>query len=119
MTGIDGALREALTPIVGLVKPNLYDGAATEYIVFNYDEVGVLNADDRPRAVVYRVMVHLYLPHGENPQTKKNAIREALHDAGATWPEITNASDSEGQHYVFEFEMMEGNEPDGDQDGEP
>lgn len=34
---VETRLREALTPIEEIVKPNLYDGPATEYIVFNYD----------------------------------------------------------------------------------
>ena len=111
---VETRLREALTPIEEIVKPNLYDGPATEYIVFNYDERGTLFAENRPRAIAYRVMVHLYLPNGGTPLTKKRRICEALHAAGATWPEITNASDESGQHYVFECEMQEGNEPDGE-----
>lgn len=111
---VETKLRTALTPIEEIVKPNLYDGPETEYIVFNYDELGNMWADDRPRAILYRVMVHLYLPHGETPLTKKRRICEALFAAGATWPEVTNASDRDGQHYVFECEMQEGNEPDGE-----
>lgn len=111
---IDEVIRSALNGIEDVIKPNVYDGSATEYIVYNYDERGVVFADSRPRAILYRVMVHLYLPHGMNPGEKKDAIREAIWDAGGTWPSITNASDGEGQHYVFEFEMSEGNEPDGE-----
>ena len=58
-------------------------------------------------------MVHLFLPTGQNPRSLKRRIREALHDAGGTWPAVINANDREGQHYIFECEMLEGNEPDG------
>jgi hypothetical protein len=108
---IDERLRAALTPIEDVVKPNLYDGPETEYIVFNYDEGGRLFAEGRPRAIICRVMVHLYIPSGVNPNGKKQEICEAISAAGGTWPTITNASDKEGQHYVFEFEMMKGNDP--------
>lgn len=111
---IDERLRAALMPVEEIVKPNLYNGKATEYIVFQYDTRGLLFADSRPRARLYRVMVNLYIPHGMDPSGKKQEICEAVHAAGGTWPEITNASDGEGQHYVFEFEMVEGMEPDGE-----
>ncbi len=110
---IDERIRTALQPIVSTVSPNLYDGPETEYIVYQYDEAGILYAGDRPRMILFRLMVHLFLPTGQNPRSLKRRIREALHEAGGTWPAVTNAGDRDGQHYVFECEMMEGNEPDG------
>ena len=85
----------------------------TEYIVYQYDEAGILYAEDRPRMILCRLMVHLFLPTGQNPRSLKRRIREALHDAGGTWPAVINANDREGQHYIFECEMLEGNGPDG------
>lgn len=110
---IDERIRTALLPIVETVSPNLYEGTETEYIVYQYDEAGILYAEDRPRMILCRLMVHLFLPTGQNPRSLKRRIREALHDAGGTWPAVINANDREGQHYIFECEMLEGNEPDG------
>ena len=108
---IDSRIQTMLYGIEDTIAPNVYDGAETEYLVYNYYSAGAIYAESRPRALVYSVMVHLYLPHGENPTAKKNSISEAIHAAGGTWPSVTNASDGKGQHYVFEFEMHAGNEP--------
>lgn len=105
---IDAAIRTALTPIVPIVKPNVHTGSETEYIVFNYTELPTLHADNRPHAIRYLVQVHWYLPTNVNPNTKKKQIKNALLDAGFTYPSTTNASDGEGQHFVFECEGIDG-----------
>ena len=108
---IDERIQTMLYGIEDIIAPNVYDGAALEYLVYNYYSSGAIFAESRPRALVYSVMVHFYLPRGVNPTAKKNDISEAIFAAGGTWPAVSNASDSEGQHYVFEFQMSAGNEP--------
>ena len=105
---IDVTIRNAITPIAPIVKPNIYTGSETEYIVFNYSELPTLHADGRPHAIRYLVQVHWYLPLKTNPNTKKKQIKNALHGAGFTYPSTTNASDGEGQHFVFEMEGFDG-----------
>lgn len=102
---IDELIRSAVTPIIPLCYPNYYTGDETEYCVFNYYERGMAFADDEATATVFSVQLHWYLPHGINPNAKKRQVIAALLAAGFTRPEITNASDSEGQHYVFECEL--------------
>ena len=103
----DSRMRDKLLSIVPVVEPNIYDGEALEYIVFAYSERGGCFGDDEPDENILSVQVNYYLPHGQNPKAKKRLIRQALFELGGTWPEITNASDEEGQHYVFEFECTE------------
>lgn len=103
-------LREKLLPVVPIVEPNIYKGDALEYIDFAYSERGGCFGDDEPDENILSVQVHYYLPHGQNPKAKKRLIRQALFELGGTWPEITNASDEEGQHYVFEFDCVEEND---------
>ena len=44
------------------------------------------------------------MPLKANPHTKKEQIKNALFEAGFTYPSIQDVTDEEGQHYVFEFE---------------
>ena len=108
---IDERIQTMLTGIEDVIAPNVYTGPETEYLVYSYFTGGAVYAERRPRALVYSVMVHLFLPQGKSPTEKKNDVCEAIFAAGGTWPNITNASDGEGQHYVFEFELAAGNEP--------
>lgn len=101
---IESVVRTSLLPIVPIVEPHRYDGEALEYITFNYTELPGLHADGRPGALRYLLQIHWYLPHGTNPNEKKRQIAEELWAAGLTYPSVVDASDDDGQHYVFECE---------------
>lgn len=105
---VDQALQTALTPLGVPTSPNLYTGEATEYIVTNYTTIPEVFAERAPHAARYLVQVHYLLPQGDNPNSKLQQISRALWEAGFTWPGITNASDSDGQHYVLECEYVNG-----------
>lgn len=65
------------------VSANVYEGAADEYITFNYaDERPALRADDTDIYDETEIQVH-YFTRG-NPQTNKKAIRKALRASGFT-----------------------------------
>lgn len=98
----------AVTPVVPECEPDVYYGDAAEYCTFNADETHTLYADDKPQVIVHLVQVHWFLPLGVNPETKKRQIARSLTDLGFSSPDITNASDKDGQHYVFECEYEEG-----------
>ena len=111
----DAILRAALTPIVPTVVPHVYRGKELEYITYNYSTLPVLDAESAPRAAVHLLQVHWRLPakaegavDNSNPNPKKLLISEALADVFGSWPSIVDASDEEGQHYVFELQAMEG-----------
>lgn len=103
------ALQAALSTVYpGAVFPNVYSGPLLEYVVWNYDELPRVFADSAPHASVYLVQVHLYCPHKENPTEAIQALRRALWDADFTWPSLTDASDSDGQHWVLECQYTDG-----------
>lgn len=99
---LDEIIRNAVLPIVPVCEPEEYDGEEPEYCAFSYDERGAAFGDDTANALIYELTLDWYLPKGENPNSKKRRLRQALVDAGFTWPEVFNASDADGQHFVFE-----------------
>ena len=109
---LDERIRTALEPMGLPVCPHDYEGDELEYITFVYTELGALHANGAAQAIRYLVDLSWYLPKGQNPNVGKARIRQLLQAAGATTPNIVDASDGDGQHYVFEFEMT-GAVPDG------
>jgi hypothetical protein len=104
---LDERIRTALDGVCSVVVPQVYTGAETEYIVFNYSEYPLTFADDAPQTLGYSVQVHLFLPLKVNPNTKKESIKSALFAAGFTYPSIQDVTDEDGQHYVFETNYNE------------
>ena len=92
----------------GAVFPNVYTGSLPKYVVWNYSEIPAVYAERAPRASRYLCQVHLYCPHKENPLEAIQGLRRALWNAQFTWPSLTDASDSEGQHWVLECEFADG-----------
>ena len=105
---INSTIRAAVTPIVPICVPDQYDGMATEYCTFNYSEIPDSFGDDSPHAIRYLVQLHYFFPTGANPYAKKKQLKNALLNAGFTYPSVTNASDGDGQHNVFECEYVDG-----------
>jgi hypothetical protein len=105
---INTIIRAAITPIVPECVPDQYTGTATEYCTFNYSELPDAFGDDSPHAIRYLVQLHYFLPTGVNPYTKKKQLKNALLNAGFTYPSVTNASDADGQHYALECEYSDG-----------
>lgn len=108
MQHIEETLVNALKPIVPVVCPRIYRGDAKEYITFDYTTYGTTFGEGRPTAEIYLVSVHHYLPEGENPHASRARIKAALVGCGCTWPEITDAGDEDGQHWVFECQWKDG-----------
>ena len=105
----DGKLRAAGTPLGAERAPDLYTGDGEEYCTYNYTEVPDGFGDNRPHATRYLVQLHWFLPLKRRPHPKKKKLKQALAAVrGCTAPTVTNASDETGQHYVFEFEAVEG-----------
>ena len=108
---IDERIRAAVLPIVPICEPDFYDGGAETYCTFNMTEIPTAFGDDAPRAVRYLIQLHLFAPGWPKPPTtrmlRKQLCRAVL-EAGFTYPEVTNASEKEAQHYVLEFEGVDG-----------
>lgn len=100
-------LKAALAPLGLPVKPDAYMGEEEQYITYNYDLLPVLYADDRPHFFRALIQVHLFAPRGVATSALRTGIMQALAGAGFPWPEVENAGDQDGQHYVFETETVE------------
>lgn len=105
---LDERVREAVTPIVPICLPMDDDSEEPEYIAFSYSERGGAFGDDTADVLLYELSLHWYLPKGVNPNRKKRLLRDALEGIGFTTPEILNASDEDGQHFVFECRIEGG-----------
>jgi hypothetical protein len=106
---INSTIRAAVTPIVAVCVPDVYTGTEKEYCTFNYNEIPDIHAESKPHVIRYIVQLHWILPRTSNPSAKKKQIKNALHNAGMTYPSVTNASDgADSFHYVFECEATDG-----------
>ena len=102
------AIRTTCETVVPDVFPQLYTGPLLRYIVYNYNIIPVVWAESGPAASRYLVQVHFYLPHKEDPREAILALQRALFDADFTWPSVTDAEDSDGQHWILECEYTDG-----------
>ena len=88
--------------------PQVYTGPLLRYAVWDYNVLPAVWAESAPHAARYLCQVHFYLPHKENPHAAILALSEALHARDFTWPQLTDATDAEGQHWVLECEYADG-----------
>ena len=106
---LDDKIRAAVEPLVPVCVPGIYTGEAEEYCTFNDTEISAGFGDNRAHAVRYLVQLHWFLPLKRRPHPKKKALRRALMAVrGFAAPTITDATDGDGQHYVYEFEAVDG-----------
>ena len=115
---INERIIQAVTPVVsvcvpGTYTPNVGEESAT-YCTFNYTEMPDDFGDDAPGAVRYLCQLHLYAPwktaagESNNMLAVRKALRQNLFGAGFTYPSVEDASDSDYQHFTFEFEDCDG-----------
>ena len=105
---INEQIKAAVEPVVAVCVPDEYDGEAAEYCTFNYTEIPEEFGDDVPELIRYVVQLHYFCPKGHNSLKTRQDLRQAILAADFTAPEIINASDEIGQHYVFEFDGFGG-----------
>ena len=90
------------------VKPNIYTGTADRYFTFNYNTIPDDFADDAPGHERYFIQVHFVCPLNYDSVSRRAEIKTKLFAAGFTWPNVTDATDEDGQHWIFECEYAEG-----------
>ncbi len=103
---INKTLKAALGHVAP-VRADAYEGGEEVYITFGYTSIPADFGDDEPSHERFLISVHLFAPTGRNTVSLRRAIKEALAGVGTTWPTMTNATDKDGQHLVFECEMAE------------
>ena len=104
---IEQRIISALSGLGLPVVPEPYTGDALEYLTFSYDLFGTIFAEGKPGTILFDISLHYYAPFASNPNATRIKICTAISAAGFAWPTITNASDKDGQHWVFEFSGRE------------
>lgn len=102
---INQIIKQAVEPVVPICVPVLYDGNEEVYTTFDVNTIGADFGDDAPAHEINLVQVHLFAPFGVNTIDIRRKIKRALFDAGMTWPVEEDATDEDGQHFVFECEL--------------
>lgn len=105
---IEKKIKNALAPLGYKIYPNNYDGADEIYFVFNHNTLPDDFGDNAPRHERALIQVHFFCPHDFNSVQTRKDVKLALLYAGFTYPYMTDASDKDGQHWVFETETAEG-----------
>lgn len=115
---INERIIQAVTPVVPVCVPDRYDPnqgeASATYCTFNYTEIPDSFGDDAPEDIRYLIQLHFHAPldaasgASNNTMAVRKALRQAVFAAGFTYPTVQNASDDSGQHYVLEFEGLDG-----------
>lgn len=109
---VEAMVKAALDRFGDPVEKSVLYAAAGErparYYTFSCDSLGDDFGDDEPGAEVWLVQVHLFAPLWENCVGRVRETKRALFAAGFTWPDVTDATDTDGQHYVFEFKTAQG-----------
>ena len=115
---VEKRIRDALLPFGDPVEKSfLYAAAADlpgQYYTFSASSRGDDFGDDAPGCEVWTVNVHFFAPLEGDFSRRREQTKRALHRAGFTWPRCIDAGDEEGQHLVFECEIAEEVEPDGE-----
>lgn len=104
-------VKTTLSPLNIPVEFLTYDGNASTYITFNYeDDRAISYADDTPQIDIAYIQVHLFIPSNVNYIALKKEIRSKLFKAGFTYPRVTSLyeSDSKTNHIIFQC-SIEGN----------
>jgi hypothetical protein len=111
---IESKIKTALNSLGYKIYPGNYNGADETYFVFNHNTLPDDFGDNAPRHERALIQVHLFCPHGFNSVKTRKDAKLALLGAGFTYPNMTDASDKDGQHWVFETETAEGVSEDGE-----
>lgn len=108
----------ALAPFGDPVEKSLLYAAAQDlpprYYTFSCSSFGADFGDDEPGHERWLVNVHFFAPLHGNYERRVKETKKALFRAGFNWPSTVDAGDQEGQHVVFECEIAEGVDLDGE-----
>lgn len=102
---------EGLPAYMDQYIPEHYPGKKqSRYVTYNVaDDRGSLFGGDTASECVLSMQIHLYLPVPEEYMAMVKRMRQALSEAGFTWPVITVyiEEDHRLRHIIFECEIEE------------
>lgn len=103
---------QTVAPIVSVCVPDLYIPEAgetppEEYCTFNFDLAPLSPGDDAPHLRRALVQLHYFAPRRRQTMRQRRELLAALEGVEEfSAVAVENASDEDGQHYVFEFEAV-------------
>lgn len=107
---VEARVKAALDVFGDPVEKSVLDSGARQrparYYTFSCNSFGADFGNDAPGCERCLVSIHLFAAQGENCIRRVKETKRALFMAGFTWPQVVDASDQDGQHYVFECETV-------------
>jgi protocatechuate 3,4-dioxygenase beta subunit len=103
---VDEIIKSTLTPITPKIAAHTYTDDDPEYAVFSYYTTPSDYYDDKPDHEVYHISVKYVAPIGKNVLATRRSIKNALFDAGFTYPSETDISEGKYQVYIYECERL-------------
>ncbi|MBD5098293.1 MAG: hypothetical protein HDT35_01870 [Clostridiales bacterium] len=107
----EARVKAALDVFGAPVEKSVLDAAAKDhpprYYTFSCDSFGAAFGDNAPGCERFLAHIHLFAPLDHNCFQQVRKTQKALFAAGFTWPEVTDATDQDGQHFVFECETAQ------------
>ena len=100
-------LIKALSPTGIQVFPDIREDYPEMYYTFNITTIPTDFADDVPWHERVLVQVHLFLPTDIDSVELRRKTKQCMANGGFSWPSMTDATDDEKQHWVFECEDAE------------
>lgn len=90
------------------VTADFFGGENEEYVTFNYvDDRAAVHGDDRPIEAKVEMQIHYFLPADKDYLEIKKRMRNALFQAGFTYPAVEVLIEQENtvRHIIFECEI--------------
>lgn len=89
-------------------QPGLDTTAAEEYLAYYFNSDGTLFGDDGP-CLEHRNWTIVYVaPLALDRREMRQTIRRTIQDVAGVWPSEDDATDGNGQRFVYEFETFGG-----------
>ncbi|MBD5356515.1 MAG: hypothetical protein HDR88_06115 [Bacteroides sp.] len=108
---VEARVKAALDVFGDPVEKSVLDAAAKghplRYYTFACDSFGAAFGDNEPGCERCLVHIHLFAPLNQDCFRQIRDTKRALFAAGFTWPQVTDATDQDGQHFVFECETAQ------------
>lgn len=90
------------------IQPGLDTTADPEYVIYGYDSDGTLYGDDGPCLEYRRWTVVYVAPVAYDRREQRRNIRDLIRRITGVWPGEEDATDGNGQRYIYEFETFGG-----------
>lgn len=100
----DAKLKKQLDALGLPVEPIMDTSVDHEYISYGYDRNGTLFGDDRPVLEYRRWTVIYSAPNGYNRLGMRQKIMLAIFGLFGVMPREDDASDANGQRWLYEFD---------------